>query len=53
MEKLKSLKNLLLTYPGDSQVTLKFEGTGRELNLSFGVLWSKELSHKIEELLHS
>lgn len=53
VEKLKLLKNILLQNPGDAEVTLKFEGTGKEIKLSFGVSWSHELSRKIGAILEN
>jgi DNA polymerase III subunit alpha len=51
VNKLKDLKTTFLQNPGDSKVTLKFSGTGREITLAYGVSWSKDLSHKIDTLL--
>jgi len=53
VNKLKSLKKLLLAYPGEEQVTLTFAGKNEKITLGFGISWSHDLSHKIDSLLSS
>jgi DNA polymerase III subunit alpha len=51
LERLKSLKNLFLQNPGEAKVTLKFDGSQKEITLPYGIAWSKDLSHKIDVVL--
>lgn len=52
VEKLRKLKNLLLTSPGNQAVRLHFEGNGRdEVLLPFKINWNQSLARKISEIL--
>ncbi|MEK7497314.1 MAG: DNA polymerase III subunit alpha [Patescibacteria group bacterium] len=49
--KLKNLKELLLSYPGEQQVSLVFEGTDQTITLPFTITWSEGLSRLISDVL--
>lgn len=50
-EKLKDLRTILEDHPGKQKVALLFEGTGNnEIDVPFGISWTKELSVKINQL---
>ncbi len=53
VEKLKSLKDLLLANPGKNEVTLRFAGTDKRITLGFKISWTHELSRKIDTLLEA
>lgn len=50
-EKLRNLKDLLLTYPGEQQVSLVFEGLDQTITLPFTITWSEGLSRLISDVL--
>ena len=50
-EQLKVLKDLLLAYPGEQQVSLVFEGADQAITLPFTITWSERLSRLISEVL--
>jgi DNA polymerase-3 subunit alpha len=52
-DKLKSLKELLVSHPGNQPVTLVFEGTNQKISLPIKVLWEERLARQISELLNS
>jgi len=51
VEKLTSLKNLLLKNPGHTQVILKFEEKNKEYMLPIKVSWTESLARSISDLL--
>ncbi|HWA51896.1 MAG TPA: DNA polymerase III subunit alpha [Patescibacteria group bacterium] len=53
VERLKELKSLLLQNPGGDKVVLIFEGTGRRVELNFGISWSPNLMREIDSLLEA
>lgn len=53
-KELKDLKNLLAQNPGAQKVSLVFEDGGRdEIEVPFGVSWTRELSQKISGVFSS
>ena len=52
-ENLKKLKGLLIANPGNQKVTLRFEGTNREINLRFTINWNELLAKQINQVLSS
>lgn len=50
-DKLKNLKDLLISYPGHQSVTLIFETNGEKIDLSYKISWSERLARMISEVL--
>lgn len=50
-ENLKRLKGLLVANPGSQKVTLRFEGTNREIHLKITIDWNEGLAKEINEVL--
>ncbi|HJX59212.1 MAG TPA: DNA polymerase III subunit alpha [Patescibacteria group bacterium] len=52
-EKLRKLRDLLVANPGQSKVTLVFEGKKGRMNLPVKIAWSEELARQISGVLDS
>ena len=50
-EDLKDLRTLLIKYPGNQSVVLKFQGQKREVELPIKISWSQELARQITDCL--
>jgi len=48
---LKVLRNLLISNPGNQNVTLVFKEKNKKVNLNIKIKWDKELSRKIDEII--
>ncbi|HEX9601001.1 MAG TPA: hypothetical protein VF985_05895, partial [Mariniflexile sp.] len=52
-DKLKNLKNILVQNPGDSRVSLIFEGSEhKQINLKLRINWKSEVSNAIQSILN-
>jgi DNA polymerase-3 subunit alpha len=48
---LKKLKTLLVANPGEQNVSLMFEGNGKNIKLNLNISWTEVLARKISEIL--
>jgi hypothetical protein len=51
VEQLKRLKLLLIQNPGESSVTLVFEGSDKKMKLPFKISWTPDLARQISSVI--